>query len=164
MMMDIKMPGLSGLQVTEKLRREMPEIKVLILSVHDEKEYILRALRVGAQGYLLKSAATEEVVRAIQTVLLGQIYYSPELTPLILKDYVNHADDPNLIKSSGLSQREIEVMKLVADGFSTKEIAEKLNLSDKTVGKHRENIMVKLDLRNAADVTKYAISKGYVTL
>ena len=161
-LLDIKMPGRTGFEITEILAREKSRIKILILSVYDESEYVLRLLRSGACGYLLKSAAPEEVVRAVFEVHKGGSYCSPELSGFVLKDFAGRTGDARRAEPR-LTEREIQVMKMIALGDSTKEIAVKLGLTIKAVTSLRDRLMEKLNLHNAAAITRYAISQGYIS-
>jgi len=162
LLMDINMPQMSGLAVTELLRREMPKIKVLILSMHGNTDYVLRILQSGARGYVLKDAAPEELVRAIETVQNGEAYFSSDVARTALNQYVRgsngHSDSPQL------TTREREVLTHIADGKSNKEIASVLGVGVRTVETHRERIMRKLNIHNVAGLTKFAIQKGFVSL
>lgn len=161
-LMDIDMPQRTGLEVTELLRKEMPQVKVLILSMHDNSDYIVRILQSGARGYVLKEASPEELVKAIETVNSGEAFFSPEVARLALKQFVHGSGDgPN---PSQLTDREREVLIHIAEGLSNKEIASRLNVGVRTVETHRERIMRKLDIHTVAGLTKFAISKGLITL
>jgi two-component system, NarL family, nitrate/nitrite response regulator NarL len=162
-LMDIDMPRMSGLAVTELFRKELPKIKVLILSMHSNTEYVLRIIQSGACGYVLKEAPTEELVRAIETVSAGEAFFSPEVARVALNKYVRgvgSADAP----TAQLTNREREVLIQIAEGLSNKEIAGKLGVGVRTVETHRERIMRKLNIHSVAGLTKFAISKGLVSL
>ena len=161
-LMDINMPHMSGLAVTEQLRREMPKIKVLILSMHGNTDYVLRILQSGARGYVLKDAPPEELVRAIETVHAGDTYFSADVARLALNQFVRgNTGNP---QAPQLTNREREVLILVADGFSNKEIASQLGVGVRTVETHRERIMRKLDIHTIAGLTKFAIVQGLVSV
>ena len=162
MLLDIDMPKMSGLAVAEVLRKELPQIKVLILSMHQRPEYLLRILESGARGYVLKEALPEELVKAIETVTAGECYFSPEIACLALIQVVQgNGARPG---AAELTSREKEVLILVAQGFSNKEIANNLNLSVRTVETHRERIMRTLAIHSVAGLTRFALAKGLVTL
>jgi len=161
-LMDIDMPQMNGLAVTEILRREMPNIKVLILSMHSNTDYVLRIIQSGARGYVLKEAPTDELVKAIETVESGQAFFSPDVARVALNQFVRGpGDGPS---TSQLTNREREVLIQIAEGLSNKEIASHLGVGVRTVETHRERIMRKLDIHSVAGLTKFAISKGLITL
>jgi len=163
-LMDIAMPLLNGLEATRQIKREHPEINVLVLTMYDNEEYFREMLEVGASGYIIKRAAASELVNAIRAVYSGEAVLSPAITRLLLEDYLNRdihseRDDPK-----ALSSREREVLQLIAEGKTSREIAEILNLSVKTVQSHRTNLMQKLDLHDRGDLIKYAIQKKIIEL
>jgi two-component system response regulator NreC len=163
-LMDIAMPLLNGLEATRQIKREHPEINVLVLTMYDNEEYFRKMLEVGASGYIIKRAAATELVSAIRAVYNGEAVLSPAITRLLLEDYLNHdlrneKDDPN-----ALSSREREVLQLIAEGKTSREIAEILNLSVKTVQSHRTSLMQKLDLHDRGELIKYAIQKKIIEL
>jgi len=155
-LMDIYMPGMDGLAVTEALRKESPQTKVLILSVDSQRDHVMRILKAGARGYVLKDTPPEVLVRAIETVHAGEAFFSPAVARIALNQYVRESDpgDP----MSRISGREREVLTLIAEGFSNKEIASQLNIGVRTVETHRERIMDKLDIHSVAGLTKFAIA------
>lgn len=161
-LMDIDMPHMNGLAVTELLRKEMPQIKVLILSMHSNTEYVLRIIQSGARGYVLKEAPTDELVRAINAVFAGDAFFSPEVAHAALNKFVRGAANENV--ESALTSREREVLVQIAEGLSNKEIAGRLGVGVRTVETHRERIMRKLDIHSVAGLTKFAISHGLVSL
>ena len=161
-LLDIDLPQMSGLAVAEVLRKELPNIKVLILSMYQRSEYLPRVLQAGARGYVLKAASSEELAKAIDTVISGECYFSPEVARLALNQLVQgNGSGPDL---GNLTNREKEVLVLVAEGFSNKEIAMRLNVGVRTVETHRERIMRKLCIHSVAGLTRFAISKGLITL
>lgn len=162
MLMDINMPQMSGLAVTELLRKELPGIKVLILSMHGNTEYVLRILQSGARGYVLKDAPPEELSRAIDTVHNGETYFSADVARVALNQFVRGNGETN--GAPALTNREREVLIHIADGLSNKEIACTLGVGVRTVETHRERIMRKLDIHNVAGLTKFAIAKGLISL
>ena len=163
-LMDIAMPLLNGLEATRQIKREHPEINVLVLTMYDHEEYFREMLEVGASGYIIKRAAATELVSAIRAVYNGEAVLSPAITRLLLEDYLSRdthreVDDPN-----ALSSREREVLQLIAEGKTSREIAELLHLSVKTVQSHRTNLMQKLDLHDRGELIKYAIQKKIIEL
>jgi two-component system, NarL family, nitrate/nitrite response regulator NarL len=162
MLMDINMPQMSGLAVTELLRRELPKIKVLILSMHGNTDYVLRILQCGARGYVLKDAPPDELVRALETVNAGEAYFSADVARVALNQYVRGTSAGG--NSPQLTAREREVLTHIADGMSNKEIASALGVGVRTVETHRERIMRKLDIHTVAGLTKFAIAKGLISL
>jgi DNA-binding NarL/FixJ family response regulator len=162
--MDIAMPEMNGIEATRRLTAESSEIKVLALSMHSAKRFVVEVLSVGAKGYLLKDCAADELVRAIRTVASDKIYLSPDVADQIVKDYVKHLPDSKPSALNILSTREKEVLQLIAEGRNTKEIAFTLNVSIKTVETHRQQIMKKLNLQSVAGLTRYAIREGLTPL
>ena len=161
-LMDIAMPEMDGLQVTEKLHKEKPELKVLVLSVSSNRESVLRIIRAGARGYVLKEAPPEELVKAIELVNNGEAFFSPPVARIALNQYVSELDETD--PASRLSDREREVLILIASGKSNKEIASDLGIGVRTIETHRERIMRKLEIRSVAGLTKFAIANGLVSL
>lgn len=161
-LLDIDLPGLSGLLVSELLHKDLPQVKVLILSMYQRAEYLTRVLQSGARGYVLKDASPEELVRAIETVNAGESFFSPEVARLALNQFVQeNGDGPDLMD---LTNREREVLVLVAEGLSNKEIANHLNVGVRTVETHRERVMRKLGIHSIAGLTRFAIAKGLIIL
>jgi DNA-binding NarL/FixJ family response regulator len=158
-LLDISMPGLSGLDVSEQLERELPEVRVVVLSMHANEEYVLQALRAGAVGYMLKDSATAELELALKAVMQGETYLSPPISKQVVEGYVQRvgAEQP---ASEKLTPRQREVLQLIAEGHSTKEIAYRLELSVKTVETHRAQLMERLQIRDIAGLVKYAIRSG----
>src|SRR5262245_31286499 len=153
-LLDISMPGLNGLDVASRVSREMPEVKIVILSMHTAEEFVSNALNSGVSGYLLKDAEPVELALAIQSVLDGNIYLSPAVTRHVMKP----------LQADELTSRQREVVQLLAEGHSAKEIASALNLSVKTVETHRSQIMKKLNIHDLAGLGRYAIRKGIVQI
>ncbi|WP_347257654.1 response regulator transcription factor [Methylocaldum sp.] len=162
-LLDLSMPKLGGLEAIQEIKKRAPQSKILVLTVHDVEEYILAALRSGADGYVLKDATHAELRIAIRSVLIGKTYLSPSVSGKIIKGYlqVKSAEEPRSAWDS-LTHRERELLKLIGEGHKNKEIAQYLHLSVKTVETHRANLMKKLDLHSAAALTAYAIEKGLV--
>jgi two-component system nitrate/nitrite response regulator NarL len=161
-LMDIDMPQMNGLAVTEVLRKELPTVKVLILSMHSNTEYVLRIIQSGARGYVLKEASPEELIRAIETVNRGEAFFSPDVARVALNQFVRGSGDGP--ESSRLTSREREVLIQIAEGLSNKEIACRLGVGVRTVETHRERIMRKLNIHSVAGLTKFAVAKGYISL
>jgi two-component system, NarL family, nitrate/nitrite response regulator NarL len=161
-LMDIDIPQINGLTVTEMLKKELPEIKVLILSMHNSTEYVMRIVQSGARGYVLKEASTEELVRAIETVNGGEAFFSPDVARMALNQFMRGGGKDGT--DTHLTSREREVLILISEGLSNKEIASKLGVGVRTVETHRERIMRKLNIHSVAGLTKFAISKGLITL
>lgn len=159
--MDISMPDLNGIDATRQILAQNAGIRVIALSMHSDRRFVERMLGAGAAGYTLKNRPFEELVNAVRTVAAGQTYLCPEVASIVVKEYVSNtaADD-----ASVLSAREREVLQLVAEGRSTKDIASRLNVSGKTIETHRQNIMKKLEIKNMADLVKYAIREGLTSL
>ena len=162
--LDISMPGLNGIEVTRRLAREAPGVAVIVLSMHSDRRFVLEALRAGARGYLLKDGGFAELIEAIGAVLGGRIFLSAAVGDQVVRDYIALADAEQGSAFSVLSAREREVLQLLAEGLSTKEIADRLNLSAKTVESHRKAVMDKLEIRSIAELTKYAIREGLTPL
>jgi DNA-binding NarL/FixJ family response regulator len=161
-LMDVGMPGLNGIDATRQISTELPMAKVLCLSMHKEKRIVSAVLRAGAAGYLVKHCASRELVDAIHAVVSGKTYLSPEIAGEVVNEMVDNAPPARGGLFGRLSEREREVLQLIAEGRSTKEIAAKLHLSEKTIAAHRLNIMEKVQLHSVADLTRYAIREGLV--
>lgn len=160
-LMDISMPGLNGLEATARLRKEWPDTKVIILSMHQNEEYVRKALRQGASGYLLKDCAPLELDKAIKKVCSGETYLSPAVKKDVLNDYVKRLRD-EVQPGDQLTPRQLEVLQLVAEGLSTKEIARRLDLSVKTVDTHRSTLMRLLDIHEVTGLVLYALRAGLI--
>lgn len=163
-LMDISMPELNGIEATRQIIESRPDTKVIVLSMHSDQRYILECLKVGAVGYILKDCPTEELLTAIRAVANNQVYLSRKITESVVRDYINLNKGGSSQVFAVLSPREREVLQLLAEGKSTKEIAEKLNVSVKTIETHRKQIMDKLNMRSIAELTKYAIREGLTSL
>ena len=161
-LMDLNMPhGMDGLTATAELKRLMPDMAVLVLTMHDDDEYLFRAIHAGASGYILKSAPHEELLIAIRSVAAGDAYLYPTATKRLMSEYIErlkHGENTGTYES--LSEREKEVLALIAKGFSNKEIAEQLIISVKTVESHKSNVMEKLGLKTRPELVKFAVKKG----
>jgi len=162
-LMDIGMSGMNGLDATAQLRKEFPHLKIVMLSMHANEEYVLQALRAGAAGYLLKDARKQELTFAIKSVAEGKTYLSPQVSRHVIDRYISSVE----AESSPLEQitpRQREILKLIAEGRSNKEIAHVLNISIKTVDTHRTQLMERLDIHDVAGLVRFAIKNGLVNL
>ena len=162
--MDVNMPDLNGIEATRLLLKELPAVKVIALSMYSDKRFVAGMLRAGASGYLLKAGAFEELATAVQTVMAGDIYLSPRVTGVVIEDYVGQLNQEKSAPTKTLSPREREILQLLAEGKSSKDVASLLHVSEKTVHSHRQNIMEKLNLHSIAELTKYAIREGITTV
>ncbi len=167
--LDISMPNLRGIEATREIKKSHPDMKVLILTMHKDKEYLYHALGAGADGYILKEDADDELVAAIESIRQGNVYISSLLSSQVSQLIVQSSRSTSptaedLSKTEPLSNREREVLKLIAEAKSSKEIADLLCISIRTVQHHRSNIMKKLDIKKSTDLVKYAIRKGYVSI
>ena len=162
--MDIGMPDLNGIEATRQIQARKPDVKVIALSMHADRRFVIGMLRAGATGYLLKDSAFEELTHAIRTVQSGHRYLSPVIADVVIHEYLSQVDEPSSSLSSELTPREREVLQLLAEGHSTKDIADALHVSRKTIETHRAQIMEKLDLHSIAELTKYAIREGLTAL
>ncbi len=162
--MDIAMPDLNGIEAARQIITALPRIKVIALSMHADKRYVMEMLKAGASGYILKDSAFEELACAIRTTLKNRTYLSPSITEIVIGDYVQLALASNGTAFSLLSVREREVLQLLAEGKSTAQIGDHLCISEKTVETYRQNIREKLDIRSVAELTKYAIREGLTSL
>jgi two-component system response regulator NreC len=162
-LMDIGLPDISGIEATKNVKRLRPSTAVVTLTIHEDEEYFFKMLEAGASGYVPKRAAPEELLTAIRTAARGEVYLYPSMAKLLVKDYLGQQDEnSNEMPENGLTPRESEVLTLLAEGLTNAEIAAELNISPKTVARHRENIMSKLSLHSRTDLVKYAIRKGII--
>jgi DNA-binding NarL/FixJ family response regulator len=160
--LDVAMPRMTGIQAARELSQRRPELKILILSMHDNEQYLFEALRAGASGYVLKSVVDRDLVEACRATMRGESFLYPGAVNALIKDHLERAKRGEVSAEDPLSPRESEVVKLVAEGMSSREIAETLVISEKTVERHRANILDKLGLRDRVDLTRYAIRRGLV--
>jgi DNA-binding NarL/FixJ family response regulator len=163
--MDIGMPELNGLEATRQIKKRFPDVQVLILTVHTDQEYVLQILRAGASGYLVKQAAPTDLISAIQAAHRGGVFLSPSISRKVVEGYVGRAgtaEEPD--SYDRLTEREREVLQLIAEGHSTRQIAEQLHVSVKTAETHRTHLMDKLGLHSTAELTQYAIRRGVISL
>ena len=161
--LDLHMPGLDGLATTRRLRAEFPDVRILILSMADHERAIGQVLAAGAAGYVLKNAGHDEIVLGMRTVAAGKRFLCSELGLTMLEKLLAEASEPTPMSASGLSAREQEILRLVADGMTTAQIAEKLYTSPRTVESHRQNIMGKTGAKNTAALVKVAVSHGWLS-
>lgn len=160
--MDVSMPELNGVQATEKLKAECPDVKVLALTAYKDKGYLDQLLKVGASGYVLKLSAAEELIKAIRIVAAGDVYLDPEMVDKVTESYVRKQSLRGVPRQKELTDREEEVLRLIAQGYGNKEIAAKLSLSVKTVESHKANLMEKLELRSRTEIVRYAVRQGWL--
>ncbi len=163
--MDVKMPDLDGIEATRQIHFELPQVKVIALSMYSDRRSVTNMLKAGAKGYLLKDCAFEELAQTIRLIMSNRIYLSPGVADVVVKDYVGGTPhSPNVSVFFVLKTREREVLQLLAEGKRTAQIAELLHISIKTVETHRQHIMQKLNIRSVAELTKYAIREGLTPL
>jgi DNA-binding NarL/FixJ family response regulator len=160
--LDVSMPRMTGLQAVAELGRRRPDLRVLILSMHDNEQYFFEALKAGASGYVLKSAANRDLVEAVRAAMRGEPFLYPAAVRALIRDYLERARRGEATPEDPLTPREQEVVKLIAEGHTSEEIAQILVISKKTVERHRANILEKLGMRNRVDLTRYAIRRGLV--
>jgi two-component system response regulator NreC len=161
--MDIGLPDASGIEAATNIKQRMPEIAIVALTIHEDEEYFFKMLEAGASGYVPKRAAPEELLKAIRIAASGQVYLYPTLADLLVKDYLSQDEDERATRNmDGLTPREQEVLTHLAEGLNNPEIGELLGISPKTVARHRENIMRKLNLHSRTELVKYAIRKGII--
>lgn len=160
--LDVAMPRLTGLQAARELSKRRPELRLLMLSMYDNEQYFFEALKSGASGYVLKSAADRDLVEACRAAMRGEPFLYPKAVTALIRDYLERGKDEDSGSHELLTPRELEVLKLVAEGYTSKDIAETLVLSPKTVERHRANILEKLGMRDRVELTRYAIRRGLV--
>lgn len=158
--MDISMPGLNGIEAANHIIKENPALKIIALSMHCEKRYVLEMLKAGAMGYVLKSYLFDEMLKAIETLRKNGYYLSPKITDVVIEDYLGDQKLPDKSLLDGLTDRDREIIQLVAEGLTTKQIALHLKVSPKTVDAKRRHVMTILGINNVAQLTKYAIREG----
>jgi DNA-binding NarL/FixJ family response regulator len=160
--LDVSMPRMTGLQAALELSRREPNMRVLMLSMHDDERYFFEALKAGASGYVLKTAANRDLIEACRAAMRGEPFLYPAAVTALIRDYLERARAGEATPSDPLTPRELEVVKLIAEGHTSEEIAGQLFISKKTVDRHRANVLEKLGMRNRVQLTRYAIRRGLV--
>ena len=160
--MDVSMPDMNGVQATKRIRQECPDVKVMALTAHEDPSYLRQLLQAGASGYVLKRAASKELIRAIRVVAAGQVYLDPSVAGQVVSSFVGRKSEQSAIGGGDISERETEVLRRIALGHSNKEIAAQLDISVKTVETYKTRLMEKLDLHSRADIVRYAIRQGWL--
>lgn len=161
-LIDIGMPNMNGIEATKTIKRDDPAIKIIAVSMHSDRQFVKGVLEAGADGYLLKNCTYRQLIDAIQSVVSGKKYLSDDITEMVIQGYLDPEED--MENKNDLSEREMEVLKLYAEGKSTREISERLFISVKTVGTHKQHIFEKLGIKSNADMIKYAIKEGLIQL
>jgi DNA-binding NarL/FixJ family response regulator len=156
--LDVAMPRMTGLQAAAELSRRRPELKLLMLSMHESEQYLFEALKAGASGYVLKTAADRDLVEAVRAAMRGEPFLYPAAVTALIRDYLAREETP----ADPLTPRELQVLKLIAEAYTSDRIAAELSLSRRTVDRHRENILAKLGMRDRVELTRYAIRRGLV--
>ena len=160
--LDVSMPRMTGLQAARELQRRRPGLKLLMLSMHDDERYFFEALKAGASGYVLKTSANRDLIEACRATMRGESFLYPAAVTALLRDHLDRASRGESVPDDPLSPREVDVIKLIAEGHTSDEIAGILFISSKTVDRHRANILEKLGMRNRVELTRYAIRRGLV--
>jgi DNA-binding NarL/FixJ family response regulator len=160
--LDVSMPRMTGLQAARELSRRRPELRILMLSMHDNEQYFFEALKAGASGYVLKSVANRDLIEACRATMRGEPFLYPAAVTAVLRDYLDRAGQGEATPEEPLTPRELEVLKLIAEAHTSKEIASRLFISIKTVERHRQNILDKLGMRDRVELTRYAIRRGLI--
>lgn len=163
-LLDVSMPRMNGIDAARNILRDLPDIRIIMISMHADRKFIQESLRVGARGYILKESAAQEVIQAVGAVCKGELFFSRSVRDQVLRDYVDWIREGDAASQSPLSGREREVLQILAEGKSTKDVAALLNVSVKTIETHRKQIMDKLGLHSIAELTKYAIREGLTPL
>ena len=163
-LMDVAMPGIGGVEATRRIKASHPQVAVLALTMHEDEEYFFEMLAAGASGYVPKRAAPDDLMSAIHIVRQGDVYIYPSLARLLVKDFLHRSEASAPETREELTPREQEVLTYIAEGYSNREIADALVISVKTVDRHRENLMRKLQLHNRVELVKYAIEKGMISI
>ena len=166
-LLDISLPGLNGLEVAAKARKDSPRLRIVFLSMHANEEYVLQALKIGASGYVLKQSSTRELELAVRSAKKGETFLSPAISNTVVSDYMARLKGGNVKKPGAnpyevLTSRQREILQLIAEGFSSKEIAQKLSLSINTIEVHRANLMDRLNIHDIAGLVRYAIQTGII--
>jgi len=163
-LMDVAMPDMNGIEATRRLKQCCPSVAVLALTIHEEEEYFFQMLHAGASGYIPKRAAPDDLLQAIRTVHQGEVFLHASVATMLVKDFLQRGSVTTGADLSSLTEREREVLSLIAEGLTNKQIGERLGISPKTVARHRDNITQKLNLSSRAELTRYAIQKGLISL
>lgn len=163
-LMDINMPGMSGLETSRRLRKSVPDSKILALTMHENREYVLEMTQLGARGYVFKDSSPSELLRAIEAVHSGEFFFSPRASQQLLKSFLKGEPRTDSQASVDLSKREKDVLQLITEGFKTKEIARLLGVTDRTVETYRHRLMTKLSVHSVAALIKHAVTKGIVKI
>jgi len=163
-LLDISMPVLNGIETTVRLLKQDPSVKVIILSMYKDKVLVEKAVRSGARGYILKESATEEIVKAIDEVYAGRYYFSPDVSGYLVHGFLHPSEEGGETAESALTDRQREILKLICDGYTEKQIGEELNISYHTVHVHKNNIMKALDIHSKAELIKYAVKNRIIQL
>lgn len=161
-LIDIGMPNMNGIEATKSIKRDDPDIKIIAVSMHSDRQFVKGVLEAGADGYLLKNCTYRQLIDAVQSVVSGKKYLSDDITEMVIQGYLDPEEESE--NKNDLSERELEVLKLYAEGKSTREISERLFISVKTVGTHKQHIFEKLGIKSNADMIKYAIKEGLIQL
>jgi len=161
--MDVAMPDLNGIEATRQIVAELPRVKIIALSMHDDRRFVLNMFKAGAVGYMLKDCAFKDLAKAIRVVMANKTYLSHEIADIVVKDYLANSSPGESSVFQLLSPREREVLQLIAEGKTSGQIADNLHISVKTVESHRQQIMIKLKIKTVAELTKYAIREGLTT-
>ena len=162
MVLDVSMPRLTGLQATGQITKLAPDVRILILSMHDNEQYFFEALRAGASGYVLKSAVDRDLVEGCRAAMRGEPFVYAGAVKARIRDHLERVRQGETLSGDPLTERESEIVKLIAEGHTSREIAELLVISERTVERHRENILDKLDMRDRVELTRYAIRRGLI--
>ena len=160
--LDVSMPRMTGLQATRELRRRRPELRVLILSMHDNEQYLYEALKAGAAGYVLKSVADRDLVEACRATMRGEPFLYPAAVTALIREYLERGQRQDGLREDPLTPRELQVVKLIAESHNNRQIAEMLIISEKTVERHRANVLEKLGMSDRVELTRYAIRRGLI--
>lgn len=163
-LMDIQMPDMNGIEATRQIRELVPDVAILALTMHEDDQYFFEMLNAGASGYVPKRAAPDELITGIRTVFKGQVYLYPTLAKKLVKEYLQRSEGTDAQEADVLTKREKEVLIQIAEGLTNQQIASKLFISEKTVDRHRENTMRKLNLHSRIELVKYALKKGLIDL
>jgi DNA-binding NarL/FixJ family response regulator len=162
MVLDVSMPRLTGLQAARQVTKLAPDVRILILSMHDNEQYFFEALRAGASGYVLKSAIDRDLVEGCRAAMRGEPFFYAGAVKALIRDHLERVRQGETLSGDPLTERESEIVKLIAEGHTSREIAEILVISERTVERHRENILDKLDMRDRVELTRYAIRRGLI--